>query len=130
MTKEWYQEHGYRVGLEGTQQLIDRAEREVKAAYVQPILPNANYSDTAVEQCVADLAFARLLQLTLFVTRSGAKEKFGNHSSNADADAKFAEQGQIAAAAVDKLRTMSGAIAAAKVNDICNLFFKSNFFYK
>lgn len=130
MTKEWYKAQGYHVGLEGTQEMIDRAEREVKVAYIQPILPNADFEDSVVKQCLADLAFMRLLQLTLFVTRSGAKEKFGDHSSNASNDAKFQEQGRVAAGAVDTLRAMSGANAKARVNDICYLFFKSNFFYQ
>jgi len=129
MTKEWYKSQGYHIGLEGTQEVIDRAEREVKVAYVDPILPNADYDNAGVKQCLADLAYMRMLQLTLFVTRSGAKEKFGDHSANASNDAKYYEQGMVAAQAVDVLRAMSGANAAAKVNDICHLFFKSNFFY-
>ncbi len=129
MTKEWYKEHGYHVGMEGTQDVIDRAEREVKVAYIAPILPDADFSKEEVKQCLADLAFMRMLQITLFVTRSGAKEKFGDHSNNATEDAKFYEQGLVAAGAVDKLRAMSGANATAKVDDICRLFFKSNFFY-
>ena len=130
MTKEWYKSQGYHVGLEGTQEMIDRAEREVKVAYIEPILPSADFAKDEVKQCLADLAFMRLLQLTLFVTRSGAKEKFGQHSANADNDAKFNEQGLVAANAVDTLRAMPGANATAKVNDICHLFFKSNFFYQ
>lgn len=129
MTKEWYKSQGYHIGLEGTQEVIDRAEREVKVAYVDPILPNADYDNAGVKQCLADLAYMRMLQLTLFVTRSGAKEKFGDHSANASSDAKYYEQGMVAAQAVDALRAMSGANATAKVNDICHLFFKSNFFY-
>lgn len=129
MTKEWYKSQGYHIGLEGTQEVIDRAEREVKVAYVQPILPNANFDMEDVKQCLADLAYMRMLQITLFVTRSGAKEKNGNYSTNASADAKYYEQGMVAAAAVDRLRAMEGANATAKVNDICHLFFKSNFFY-
>ena len=130
MTKEWYKAQGYHVGLEGTQEMIDRAEREVKAAYIAPILPAADFEQADVMQCLADLAFMRLLQITLFVTRSGAKEKTGQYSLNASADAKYAEQGRVAASAVDRLRAMSGANATAKVDDICQIFFKSNFFYQ
>lgn len=130
MTKEWYKQQGYHVGLEGTQEMIDRAEREVKVAYIEPILPSADFSKDEVKQCLADLAFMRLLQLTIFVTRSGAKEKQGSNSVNASADAKFYEQGMVAASAVDTLRAMSGANATAKVDDICHIFFKSNFFYQ
>lgn len=129
MTKEWYKGKGYHIGLEGTQEVIDRAEREVKVAYVLPILPTADFANEGVKQCLADLAYMRMLQLTLFVTRSGAKEKLGDHSVNASNDAKFNEQGMVAAQAVDVLREMPGAIADARVNDICHLFFKNNFFY-
>lgn len=130
MTKEWYKSKGYYISLDGTQDMIDRAEREVKVAYVDPILPNADLNAEDVKQCLADLAYMRMLQITLFVTRSGAKEKFGDHSANASNDAKFQEQGRVSASAVDSLRAMSGAVADAKVNDICHLFFKSNFFYQ
>ena len=129
MTKEWYKSQGYHVGLEGTQEMIDRAEREVKDAYITPILPGADFENNDVKSCLADLAYMRLLQLTLFVTRSGAKEKFGTNSANASADAKYYEVGMVAAAAVDKIRLMPGANATARVNDICHIFFKNNFFY-
>jgi hypothetical protein len=131
MTKEWYKQKGYHIGLEGAQEVIDRAEREVKVAYIDPILPNADFEhDDDVKQCLADLAYMRMLQITLFVTRSGSKEKYGSNSSNPSSDAKFYEQGRVAAGAVDKLREMSGANAVAKVDDICQLFFKSNYFYQ
>lgn len=130
MTKEWYKQRGYHIGLEGTQELIDRAEREVKAAYVQPILPSADYDDTEVMSCVADLAYMRMLQITLFVTRAGAKEKLSTRSTTASNESKFNEQGIVAASAVDRLRQMQGAVAEAKVNDICQLFFTSNYFCK
>lgn len=129
MTKEWYKQNGYNIGLEGTQETIDRAEREVKAAYIAPIIPSADFENEDIKQCLADLAYMRVMQLTLFVTRSGTKEKFGAHSSNASADAKFYEQGMVAASAVDKLRAMEGANASGRINDICHLFFKNNFFY-
>ena len=129
MTKEWYKSQGYHIGLEGTQEMIDRAEREVKVAYVQPILPGADFENADVKQCLADLAYMRMLQLTLFVTRSGAKEKYGDHSASASNDAKFYEQGMVAASAVDKLRLMPGANATGRVDDICHIFFKNNFFY-
>lgn len=129
MTKEWYKAQGYHVGLEGTQEMIDRAEREVKVAYVLPILPDADFDNDDVKQCLADLSYMRMMQLTTFVTRSGAKEKYGSNSASASADAKFYEQGMVAASAVDKLRLMPGANATAKVDDICHIFFKNNFFY-
>ena len=129
MTKEWYKQNGYNIGLEGTQEMIDRAEREVKAAYIQPILPSADFDNEDVKRCLANLAFMRVMQLTLFVTRSGAKEKFGSHSASATADAKFYEQGMVAASAVDKLRAMDQAVADARIDDICHIFFKNNFFY-
>lgn len=129
MTKEWYMTHGYRVSTEGTQEVIDRAEREVKAAYVQPILPGADYDNKDVMQCVADLAYMRMFQITTFVTRSGAKEKYGTNSASASNDAKFYEQGMVAASAVDRLRQMEGANADARIDDICHIFFVNNFFH-
>ena len=129
MTKEWYKAQGYHVGVEGTQEMIDRAEREVKVAYIAPILPGADFDTDDVKRCLADLAYMRMMQLTTFVTRSGAKEKYSAHSASASDDAKFYEQGMVAASAVDKLRAMDQAVADARIDDICHIFFKNNFFY-
>ena len=129
MTKEWYKAHGYHVGIEGTQEIVDRAEREVKAAYVLPILPDADFENEDVMQCLADLAYMRMLSLTTFVTRSGAKEKYGTNSASASNEAKYNEQCLVAAAAVDRLRQMEGADATARVDDICRIFFVNNFFH-
>lgn len=129
MTKEWYKAQGYHVGVEYPQEVVDRAEREVKAAYITPILPDADYGNDEVKHCLADLSYMRLMQLNTFVTRSGAKEKYGSNSASASDDAKFNEQGMVAANAVDKLRAMEGANASGRINDICHLFFKNNFFY-
>ena len=129
MTKEWYKAQGYHVGVDCSQEMVNRAEREVKAAYILPIMPDADFDNDDVKQCLADLAYMRMMQLTTFVTRSGAKEKYSAHSASASDDAKFYEQGMVAASAVDKLRLMPGANATAKVDDICHIFFKNNFFY-
>ena len=50
MTKEWYKSKGYHIGLEGTQEVLDSAEREVKVAYVNQRLQKADLEDEAVQQ--------------------------------------------------------------------------------
>ena len=82
MTKEWYKQNGYRLGVNIDQAVIDRAERDVCEAYVLPILPNADpEGDDEVAHALADLAYLLLMQRNLFVTNSGTKEMLGTNSS-------------------------------------------------
>ena len=129
MTKEWYQRNGYKLGLNFDQSQIDRAEQDVKAAYVHHILPDADPDgDDEVARCVADLAFLRLSRQNTFLTRSGAKEKTGQNSYTVSADASLGEMASTCKLWIEKLREKPGAVAGAKVRDICHIYFKSNYF--
>lgn len=130
MTKEWYQQNGYKVGLNFEQQQINRAERDVMAAYVLRIIPNADPEhDADVQNAVADLAFLLLTRRNTFITRSGAKEKTGANSMSASAEATLGEMAATCKLRLSELKAKPGAVAGAKVRDICKIYFKSNYFY-
>lgn len=129
MTRDWYINNGYNVSASIDQAQIDRAEREIVEAYVLPILPAAvdPENDDELAHAVASIAYLRLLQMTLKVTRSGTKEKTAQGSVNADQWAPIREQAPVAAMAVRKLRSMDGAVSGASVRDICGISVKSFF---
>lgn len=130
MTKEWYQENGYKLGSNFDQAQIDRAEGDVVAAYVSRILPEADTEhDADVQKAVADLTFLLLTRRNTFITRSGAKEKTGANSISASAEATLGELAGTCKLRLETLRGKQGAVKGAKVRDICKVFFKSNYFY-
>lgn len=127
MTKNWYIEHGYKVSSLIEQTEIDRAERDVIAAYVVPIENGATIDVTVRENVVGQLAFLLLLQRTLFLTRAGAKTKTGYNSQEADAWAKLQQEATSCHEALETLKAQAGANPNAQVVDVCKIYFKSNF---
>lgn len=124
MTKEWYRAHGFAVSANIEQEAIDAAERDIVAAYIQPILPGACKED--YEIIVANLAFLLLLQRSVKATRSGAKIKSSPNSQNAETwDVQ--SYARTAHLGLKRLREVDGANRDAKVEDICAIYFRTNF---
>ena len=73
MTKQEYQDAGFRLSLQVEQVDIDRAEREVTEAYCKPIAPDMDTTQEEYRKAVMNLAFLWILQHSIFGTRSGAK---------------------------------------------------------
>lgn len=131
MTPTEYNAKGLNVSLHIEQAQIDRAERDVRDAYIKPILPNTQTPEPeAVADAVANLSFLLLLQRNIVETRSGAKIKTNANSQNAGAWDAIGEQAQTCAMKIDALRQLSGANKTAKVTDICKIYFKTNFLYQ
>lgn len=127
MTKDWYSEHGYKMSSLIDQAEIDRAEREVTAAYVTPIVGDVQVDEDVKQNAVGNLAFLLLLQRSIFATRAGAKIKTGYNSQEADAWAKLQQEAASCHLALETLRKQAGVTADAEVLDICKIYFKSNF---
>ena len=127
MTKQWYIEHGFKVSNLIEQTEIDRAERDVIAAYVLPIENGHTAPAETREAVIGQLAFLLLLQRTLFLTRAGAKSKTSYNSQDADAWAKLQQEAQSCHLALETLKAQAGSDPGAKFNDICKIYFKSNF---
>ena len=126
MTKEWYISHGYRCSVNIEQAAIDRAERDVMAAYVSPLIPTATGAEEGLQPLIADIAFLLILQRSLVVTRKGTKVKTDAQSVNESVEAAQAEQAKMAALALGQLQELS--TNGGQVTDICELKYKTKFF--
>lgn len=128
MTKQEYQNAGFRLSLQVEQVDIDRAEKAVKAAYCKPLAPQLDATNETYKNAVMNLAFLWLLQHSLFGTRSGAKGVQVTSAitpTNADVlrdcayDCHFALQA---------LRAEADTPEEIRVDDICRIYFSTNFF--
>lgn len=109
--------------------LISRAESEVKAAYIKPILPDYSLNDTDVKQAVMCLAVLRIGQISVFATRSGAKEKTTAESYAADRANIVSQYARTADMWLEVLRAKAGANKHARINDICGIYFINTYFF-
>lgn len=127
MTKQWYSEQGFKVSTLIDDAEINRAENDVRVAYIKPIIGDATEPKNIIENAVSNLAFLLLLQRSTFLTRAGAKTKAGYNSADVDAWAKLQDAASSCHLALEQLRAVQGANAGAKVTDICKIYFKTNF---
>ena len=127
MTRQWYQEHGFKMSSLIDETEIARAEADVTAAYVVPIVGAAIVPETVCENAIANLAFLLLLQRTTFLTRAGAKTKTGYNSQDAGDWARLQDAATSCHLALETLRAQAGVNAKANVTDICKIYFKTNF---
>lgn len=129
MNKQWYSTNGFELSSLIDDNKIARAEREVTAAYITPIVGSATNIDTDVlNRAIGSLAFLLLLQRSIFATRAGAKVKTGYNSADADAWAKLQQEAAACHLALEVLKNQDGVNADAEVIDICKIYFKTNFF--
>lgn len=126
MTKDWYIQHGFKMSSQIEQAEIDRAEADVKRAYVDPIVNGATVQTETRENAIGNLAFLLLLQRSTFVTRAGAKIKTGYNSQSASDWEQLQDAAMTCHVALEALRNAAGA-KDAKVTDICKIYFKTNF---
>lgn len=128
MTKQEYQNAGFRLSLQVEQVDIDRAESEVTEAYCKPIAPELNTDNISYRNAVMNLAFLWLLQHSLFGTRSGAKGVQITSAitpTNADILRECAWDCHLA---LQSLKTAANAPDEVRVTDICRIYFSTNFF--
>lgn len=125
MTAQEYRARGYEVSLQLEQAVIDRAEREVAAAYIAPITDKGTDNDD-VKEAVFALAYLRMTQQRFFATRSGGKTKTNDFGQDYDQWAKVAEWGAVCDMWLTKVRAIDGAKKDAQVTDICRIYYKTN----
>lgn len=126
MTANEYKERGYEVSSYIEQATIDRAEADVMMAYIEPIV--GTHTDTKVAMdAKANLTFLLLLQRTLHATRAGAKVKTTAQSNEATAWDKVQQEAASCHLKLEALRKSEGAIANARIEDICKIYFNTNY---
>lgn len=125
MTAQEYRAAGYEVSMQIDTAVIQRAENEVRAAYIAPITSKGD--DVAeVKQAVMSLAFLRMCQQRFFATRSGGKTKTNEFGQDFDAWAKVQEMAGVCDMHIKAVRALDGSKQDAKVADICRIYFKTN----
>lgn len=129
MTPQDYISAGYEIGLQKSQQEIDKAEADVIAAYIQPILPNYDKEDCTTRKAIMSLAFLLMLQRNIVATRGGARLKTGASSTSPSGDATLQQMAFDCDSNICAIREKTGAIKDAKVRDICRIYFVTNYFY-
>lgn len=128
MTKQWYLERGYKLSAQIEEAEIARAEADVEAAYIAPIVGTSESVPTDIRQkAVGSLAFLLLLQRSIFATRAGAKVKTGYNSQDASAWDVLQQEAAACHLALETLKKQPGANAEAEICDICKIYFKTNF---
>lgn len=128
MTKQEYQEAGFRLSLQLEQVDIDRAEREVTEAYCKPLAPELNTTAASYRTAVMNLAFLWLLQHSLFGTRSGAKGVQITSASTPTSADVLRECAWDCHYALQVLRHVANTPENVRVQDICRIYFSTNFF--
>ena len=124
MTAQEYIAKGFRVSGQVLQAEIDRAEREVVAAYIAKVAPAYSLTDADVKEAVMQLAVILLLQRHAVSTRSGGKNK---QSPNLSSDG-WPNQGDVENAdrLLRKVQTEKG-ITSKLVDDIAGIYFRTQF---
>lgn len=130
MTPQEYQEQGYKLSANISQTQIDQAEEDIKAAYIVPSIGGDLADEMTDEQrnAVMALAFLRLSQNNMTVTRSGAKAKNVAESSSVWLEQGLQEQARRCHFCLEVLQKQAQQ-TMVQVDDICGIYFKTNFFY-
>lgn len=128
MTRDWYIEHGFKVSSQLDTNEIDRAERDVLAAYIEPIEDAGSERASAEtrENAIGNLAFLLLLQRSTFLTRAGAKMKTGYNSQSATDWDQLQDAATTCHVWLEKMKAEAGTVSP-KIVDICKIYFKTNF---
>ena len=124
MTPQEYISQGFRVSAQTLQTEIDRAENDVKAAYIAKVAPDFSPTDTDVKAAVMQLAAILLLQRHAVVTRSGGKNK---QSPSLSTDG-WPSQGDVENAdrLLRKVQTVPG-LPSKLVDDIAGIYYRTQF---
>lgn len=130
MNAQDYRADGYGLSQQIEQGIITRAERDVVKAYIVPLIGETPTSEQIEEEpmrsAIMALAFLLISQRSSMVTRAGAKIKQTEQSITPTYEDVLRQN---APTCVRYLQDISPyEVISSKVDDICGIFFKSNFF--
>ncbi len=130
MTPEEYRNAGFRMSLQMSQKIIDRAEMEVVSSYITPIAPALLSTDTLYKRATMTLAYALMAKRNVFVTRAGAKMKQSpENSSDPEVWYNTENMNLDCHAVLMELKATEGAVKNAKIVDVIGIYFKTNFWH-
>ena len=124
MTVQDYKDAGLRLSAQVSELEIDRAETDVKDAYLAKVAPAYVMTDTDVKAAVMQLAFILLLIRTAVATRSGGKVKESPNLSTAGYPTQSDKDN--ADRLLRKVQTVSG-LPSKLVDDICGIYYRTQF---
>ena len=130
MNVQDYRAAGYALSTLIDQAAVTRAEKDVVAAYIVPLVGQVTQAECEAEpirSAIMSLAFLLVAQRTAVATRAGAKTKQTAQSATPTADEVLRQN---APACVNYLRTIAGDKNPVKeCSDICGLFYTGHYFY-
>lgn len=124
-----YRQAGFLVSIHIEQAIIDRAERDIWQAYIEPIAPSEDITAKGVARdCFMQLVNLLVLQRTIQTTRSGAKEKTSPQSVTSDRWQILSQEQATAAMKIERLAKLQGVKDwAGCVYDICGILFTTQY---
>ena len=129
MTPQQYQEAGYKISATIDQAQINQAEQEVLGAYVVPCAGGAvgEQLTEKQERALMALAFLRISQNNLYITKSGAKIKNVQESANASMELGMMEHARRCHYYLQEVMK-EAEVEDCEFTDICAIYFRTNFF--
>lgn len=122
---------GYPVSSLIAQSVFDRAEKDVIAAYIVPIVgstPTQTELDTdPLKSAVMGLSALLVQQRTISATRAGAKAKMTDQSTSPTSEDILRQSAATCAMYLREIDT--DIVVEDVVSDICGIFFRTHFFY-
>lgn len=129
MTIQLYKDKGYAIAESFDQRAIDRAEQDIKDAYILPLFGNdVNIEDENVLPLFMDLVFLLLSQRNVVLTRGGAKVKTAENSQNIDFERTLRDIGTMCNTRLQNAADSKQTSWTTICKDICKISFKSNYY--
>ena len=130
MNVQDYRADGYGLSQQIDQAVITRAERDVVSAYIVPLVGETPTSEQIEEEpirsAVMALSFLLISQRSSMITRAGAKLKQTEQSSTPTYEDVLRQNAPTCARYLQDIAPLE--VISRKVNDVCGIYFKSNFF--
>lgn len=119
MIKQEYIVAGYRLGANIEQAQLDKAEADVKSAYILPYFINEpDFTAAPFRGCVMELAYIYVMRERAFATRVGGVNKTSDRSTT---DIDLSIHNQIAAMRLRQVRALQER--SGETTDICMIYF-------
>lgn len=126
-----YKAAGYGLSQLIDQAVVTRAENDVCAAYIVPLLGHVPTSEERsaepLKTAIMNLSFLLVQQRSTTATRAGAKSKLSEQSSTPTYDDLLRQNAPSCVAALEALN--SDKEPHKVCSDVCRIFFTTNYFY-
>ena len=125
-----YRDSGYRLSLQVSQGEINRAEADVKAAYLDRIYADYVTPPDLIKSAMMQLAFILLLQRSAVATRSGGKVKTSPDSVSGYPSQEDMDNADRLLRLMQETYYHFGAVQGHPskiVDDICGIYYRNQF---